>query len=70
MNNNIDPCVNGLQHFWLPTTGEGLPCYSCPMCGQLVYWSDTLLSWVKPLASGDKLIEGNAPKTPNLERSE
>lgn len=52
-------CRDGGQHFWLPTTGKGLPCFSCPMCGQLIYWSDASLQWIKPATSGDKPIPGN-----------
>lgn len=59
----INECsVTSGQHCWIPTTGKGLPCYSCPMCQQLVYWSDAYLAWVKPRTSGDKPIKGNQPK--------
>lgn len=44
---NIEPCLNGLQHTWLPTTGTVLQCYSCPACKQRIYWSDTLVKWVR-----------------------
>ena len=39
----------GGQHFWLPAeneSGKGMPCYSCPMCEQKIYWSPTLQNWV------------------------
>lgn len=54
--------VNSGQHFWvqLPKV-KGMQCYSCPMCGQLVYWSDTILGWVKPPTSGNRVIKGNVP---------
>lgn len=38
--------ANGGQHFWLPTKGEVMQCYSCPMCGQRIYWSDITKKWV------------------------
>lgn len=62
---DIKKCVGKVQHFWLPTTGKGLQSYSCPMCGQLVYWSDTSLEWIKPGTSGDKPIPGNNSKNVN-----
>jgi hypothetical protein len=44
----IQPCVVvSEQHAWVPTTGEGLQCYSCPMCLQRIYWSDITKKWVK-----------------------
>lgn len=54
--------ANGGQHFWIPIISKGIQCYSCPMCQQMTYWSDTLLKWVKPATTGDKPIKGNQPK--------
>lgn len=65
----INPCVDGLQHFWLPTKGKGMESYSCPMCGQLVYWTDILLEWVKPRTSGGKPIPGNQPAEQTQQKS-
>lgn len=60
--NKINECVvGGGQHCWVTIPkGRGLQCYSCPMCGQLVYWSDVIKTWIKPSTSGDKPIRGNA----------
>lgn len=53
-------CVNDLQHYWLKLPrDEGLESYSCPMCGQVVYWSNASLNWVKPSTSAGKEIPGN-----------
>lgn len=35
------------NHDFLPTTGKGMQCYSCPMCSQRIYWSEILKKWVK-----------------------
>lgn len=44
----IQPCIVASgQHAWVPTTGEVMQCYSCPMCQQRIYWSDILKKWVK-----------------------
>jgi len=44
----VQPCtVASGQHYWVPTTGEGMQCYSCPMCSQCIYWSDINKIWVK-----------------------
>lgn len=64
----VNPCVDGNQHFWLPTTGEGMESYSCPSCGQLVYWSESRIGWVKPGTSGGRPIRGN--QTPELSSKE
>lgn len=46
--NPVQSCiVASEQHVWIPTTGPGLQCYSCPMCQQRIYWSDITKKWVK-----------------------
>lgn len=62
--NEVGLCKDGNQHYWLPTGGTGMLCYSCPTCGKLVYWSDTFLEWVKPSTSGGRPIIGNNPPIP------
>ena len=52
-------CAKDLQHCWVSIPSKGMPCHSCPLCGKLVYWSETLLAWVKPGTSGNKPIPGN-----------
>jgi len=62
--NEIKKCnlKNTGQHCWITLPkGKGLQCYSCPQCGQVIYWSDITLSWVKPATSGGKSIKGNLP---------
>lgn len=57
----VDKCSGQLQHFWLPVDAGKIQCFSCPLCGQLVYWSRILLEWVKPATSNNKPIPGNKP---------
>lgn len=58
--NEIQPCADNLQHCWVELPkGKGMDCYSCPSCGQVVYWSQASLTWVKPGTSGGKKIPGN-----------
>lgn len=59
--NRINECiVPSGQHCWVKIPkGKGLESYSCPMCGQLVYWSEINLCWIKPETSGGKTIRGN-----------
>lgn len=57
-NNSIDNTLKPVQlcntssgnHDWLPTTGKGLQCYSCPLCKQCIYWSEINKKWVKVVA--------------------
>lgn len=57
----IKPCANGLQHCWVKLPkGKGLESHSCPSCGQLIYWSEINLKWIKPGTSGGKKIPGNS----------
>lgn len=44
----VQPCsLPSVPHSWLPITGKGLQCFSCPMCRQCVYWSELTKRWVK-----------------------
>jgi hypothetical protein len=43
----LEDCKTGSKHFWLPTTGTVLQCYSCPTCEQRIYWSKILNKWVR-----------------------
>lgn len=69
--NEIKKCaVPSGQHSWvaLPTKGLGkIQSYSCPMCGQLVYWSNASRIWIKPSTSSNKPIPGNQPQPKTTE---
>ena len=66
--NQVNLCVSGLQHCWVaPPRDMGLQFYSCPLCGQLVYWGDAILRWGKPGTSGGEPIPGNTPTKPTKE---
>lgn len=44
----VQLCVTSTgNHDWLPTTGKGLPCFSCPLCKQRIYWTEVIKKWVK-----------------------
>lgn len=61
--NEVGLCINDLQHCFVALPKRtGMASHSCPTCGALVYWSETLLKWVKPGTSGGKEIPGNVKK--------
>lgn len=47
---DVEECYSRYGHTWIKITHaadyKGKQCLSCPMCNQVIYWSDILSTWV------------------------
>ena len=58
----VNDCWFQNPHFWIEVankSGKGMKCFSCPSCGQKIYWSQITQDWINVtvLEKGNKVSE-------------